>query len=273
MTSPRSIGPRGSSWLWLIPLLVFGSVLHWPGGADFKADDYGIIRYVQDFDHVLADFVGPQYDLEFFRFWRPFITLSFWLDFQLFGTEPFGYFAMNCVALLIAAVLLFALLGSLWPGRGTSTFAAIVVLLWLCHPATGTALRCWAAGRVDTHYVPPLLLALLLHVRHRRGSPQWPVWIAAMVAIGSKESALGFPLLALAIDCLDPTPSTRTAPRFFGRAFPGAWYLLLLPLCFLLRFVFLGTVIGGIKSCNAGWNHRSNAHGPAHGPGRVSIRV
>jgi hypothetical protein len=232
--------------------MLLGGWIHWPGGADFKCDDYAIIRYVGDFDHVLHDFVGPQYDLEFFRFWRPFITLSFWIDHQLFGIEPFGYFAMNCLALLLAAALLFAILTALWRGRGGTAFAVSAVLLWLCHPASGTALRCWAAGRVDSHYVPPLLLALLLHLRYRRGGSQWPVWIAAAVAIGTKEAGLGFPLLAIAIDLLDKRPperpTSRATPKLLGRAVPAVWYLVLFPLCFLLRYMVLDSPIGGYHS-------------------------
>ena len=228
--------------------MVLGGWIHWPGGAGFKSDDHAIIRYVSDFGNVLADFVGPQYDLEFFHFCRPFITLSFWIDFQLFGVEPFGYFAMNCLALLLAATFLFTLCRSLWPSNAGTVFAVAVVLLWLCHPATGTSPRCWAAGRVDTHYVPPLLLALILHVRYRRGGPRWPVWLVAVVAIGTKESALGFPLLALAIDFLDPRASGRPAPRLFGNAVPAVWYLLLFPACFACRYLFLGDPIGGYHS-------------------------
>jgi hypothetical protein len=225
-------------------LVVLVLLLHWPGGADFKSDDFFAIRYASDWRHVAHDFAGSQYDLEFLVFWRPLITLSFAVDHALFGTAPFGFYLMNALALLAAALLVLAIFVTLRPGPLGTWLGLACAALWVAHPILVPSLR-WVAGRVDTHVAPPLLLALLLHLRLRRGGRAWPVWICALVAVATKESAIGFPLLALGLDLLDPQPSLRPASAFAGRALPALPYLWLVPVFFAWRKVVLGTFLGG----------------------------
>ncbi|MAE75462.1 MAG: hypothetical protein CMJ85_01175 [Planctomycetes bacterium] len=238
-------GPRLVPFVCLA-LVAAALALHWPGGAELKSDDYVAIRYASDLTNCLADFAGPQYDLTFFSFYRPFITLSFGLDNLLFGADPFGFLLMNALAVGVAAVLLFTLLRELVGGATGLALAAAVALLWIAHPIVVPS-AAWGAGRVDTHVAPPLLLALWFHLRLRRGGKRWPVWAAVLVALATKESAIGFPLLALGIDLLDPHPSYRPAPALFGRALPALPYLLLIPAFLLLRLVVLGHIVGGYR--------------------------
>lgn len=227
-----------------VVLAVLVLLVHWPGGTGFKADDFPAIRYASDPANLLHDFVGPQYGLSFFLFYRPLITLSFGLDALLFGTEPFGFYLMNTLALLASVLLLYSILRELWPGRAGLVFALATAGLWIWHPSLVTSLR-WVAGRVDTHAAVPLLLALRLHLASRRGGRRWPIWVAAVCALMSKESAVGLPLIALGLDLLDPRPSLRPAPALFGRALPALPLLLLIPIFFLWRKLFLGAFIGG----------------------------
>lgn len=231
---------------WLAPLALAVAVLalHWPGGAGFKSDDYPAIRYAQYLGNCLQDFVGPQYGIGFFLFYRPLITLSFGLDYWLFGAEPFGFYLMNTLALVASALLLHAILRRLRPDPVGAVFAFVVVALWVCHPILVPSHR-WVAGRVDAHVVPLILLALWLHLELRRGGRRWPVWVAAAAALCTKESAIGFPLLALGLDFLDPHPSYRRAPGLFGRGLPALPYLALIPAFLLLRLVLLGKMVGG----------------------------
>ncbi|MFQ5505284.1 MAG: hypothetical protein ACE5F1_10855 [Planctomycetota bacterium] len=222
-----------------------GLVLHWPAGSGFKADDYSVIRYASDLGRCLHDFAGVQYGLRFFSFYRPLITLSLGTDSLLFGVEPLGYFIENLLAFLLAACLLFLILERLWPRRrGRLCFAFFPALCWLCHPVPVASLA-WVAGRVDTHVAPLLLAALYLHLRFRDGGPRWPVWLVALLALATKESAIGFPLLALGLDFLDPRASSHAGWKVLGRSFPAIPYLLLLPLFFVFRRVVLGVWIGG----------------------------
>ncbi|GEM_PF-2613096 len=256
-------------------LLALGLWLHWVADGVFKADDFEALRYVSDPARVLHDFYGAQYDLIFFRFWRPFITLSLAVDRLLFGLEATGFLWMNVLAFLASALLLLGLCVRLVPGRRGLCFGWVLAALWLLHPTVLVSLR-WVVGRVDTHTVLWILIALHLHLRRRRGGASWPVWLAFAVALGHKESALGLPFLALGIDVLDPRPDAR------GRRFPGLFLLVVIPPVLLARVWMFGEVTGGygflsrtrgdpLEMLEGFWNHLGMALVPRfpleNGPG------
>ncbi|MCA8970720.1 MAG: hypothetical protein KDC95_13080 [Planctomycetes bacterium] len=212
------------------------------GGAVFKADDYPTIAYAASLQNVLHDFVGPQYDLQFFAFWRPVITASLAIDEALFGVEPAGFLVMNCLAFASSVFLLWMLLRMLVPDP--RWFAWIVAGSWLVHPAPVVSLD-WVVGRVDTHSVLLMLAACVLHVRHRRGGKRYPVMLMIGLALAAKESAIGLPFLLLGLDFLDPHPTLVRGPVVLGRAMPALIYVALLPLYFVFRYLVLGVVLGG----------------------------
>ena len=66
-------------WFWLLPALA--AALWWPLWPYYASDDFIAVAYAQDLDAVAHDFVGPQYAAtDVWSFYRPLITLSFWID-------------------------------------------------------------------------------------------------------------------------------------------------------------------------------------------------
>ena len=226
----------------LLLFVVVGFGFCFPVGAVLKADDYPAIAWASDWGHVLHDFVGPQYDLSFFHFWRPWITASLALDHSLFGVDAAGFLAMNVLAFVLSVLCLWFLLRLLVPRQ--PAFAWMVAGLWLLHPAPVVSLD-WVVGRVDTHAVLAMLVTMLLHLAHRRGAARWPVVLGLIWSFGSKESAIGLPFVLLGLDLLDPHPSLARGPRLQGRTLPGICHLLALPLFFLWRYFVLGEALGG----------------------------
>ncbi len=236
-------------------LLLLALWVHDPRGLHFKADDYPTIAYARDFSRVLRDFVGPQYDLSFFVFHRPLITLSLWGDFVLFGVHPLGFFLMNLLAFWLSLVLLQRIIALVFGGLRGELAGLILALLWLFHPVPIASLE-WVVGRVDTHVVPWILGAVFFHLRARRGGAQWPVWLCAFLALLTKESAFGVPFLLLGVDLLDRvSPSggfatthkpliPKNGPGLLRR-FPSWSLLALIPLDLLFRWIFLGQLLGG----------------------------
>jgi hypothetical protein len=225
--------------------------VHDPRGFHFKADDYPTIAYAQDFGRVLRDFVGPQYDLRFFVFHRPLITLSLWGDFSLFGTNPLGYFGMNLLAFWLSLVLLQRIVAMVWKGTRGELAGLLLALLWLFHPVPIASLE-WVVGRVDTHVVPWILGAVYFHLRAQSGGPRWPVWLCATLGFLSKESAFGIPLLLLGLDFLNRgTSQEAKEERGKGplhrslRRYPSLSLFILFPLDLLFRWFFLGQLLGG----------------------------
>ncbi len=125
----------------VLVIVLVGLIVNWPSGAGFKADDYPAIAYASQFQNCLHDFHASQYGLTFFLFYRPFITLSLYVDQLLFGTEAFGYLLMNCLACICAALLLFAIVSTLVRTRLGLIAAFSLAVLWICHPVLVTSLR------------------------------------------------------------------------------------------------------------------------------------
>ncbi len=228
-------------------LLLLAVWIHDPRGLHFKADDYPTIAYARNLGNVLHDFFGPQYDLNFFVFHRPLITLSLWQDFFLFGVKPLGFFSMNLLAFVLSLVLLQRIMALFLGGWRGDVVGLVLALLWLFHPVPIASLE-WVVGRVDTHVVPWILGAVFFHLRARRGGARWPVWVCTILGLLTKESAFGIPFLLLGVDLLDSSirlPKVREQGSHVWNRFPSLGLLVLIPLDLLFRWVFLGQLLGG----------------------------
>ncbi len=231
--------PTGGALFWLFASLgLLAGILcwYWPSGGQFRSDDYVAIAYVQDWRHVLADFVGPQYGIHRVAlFHRPLITLSIFCDALLGGNEPFIPLLMNALVHGANAILLLALARRFLP-RWSALCAAS---LWAFHPLHSEAVS-WMVGRVDTHSALLILLTILLEQRSiERGRGVRPLTLlCCLLAFWTKESSFVLPglifLLALA--------NRMTLRASLGRMLPLG-FLLLAALGW--RLVFLGEAIGG----------------------------
>lgn len=231
--------PRAPRWFWLLPLLAIAA--WWPLDPYWQSDDFLALHYAQDLGRALADFVGPQYGAtDVWLFYRPLITLSFWLDLQLGGADPFVAHLSNVLA-HGASALLAALL---WRRFLPAGHAFAAGLLWALLPSHVGSLA-WAVGRVDSHTTVWCLLALLLFVRHveahREGRPtrRAPMLLATAVALCSKELAFVVPPLATLLGALLAAPAPwRDRVTFALRRSAPLWLLFAVYLGW--RFAVLG---------------------------------
>jgi hypothetical protein len=233
-------------WYWLLPLWVL--TLLWPRDPAWQSDDFLALHYAADWRRCLADFVGPQYAAtDLWLFYRPLITLSFWVDLQLGGSEPFQAHLHNVLAHAANA-----LLGALLWRRFTSDGkAALLALWWALLPGHAGSIA-WAVGRVDSYTTCAILLALWLAVRrHERlargeAASAAPMLAAATVALLCKELAIVVAPLATAVVCLHPGMAQHAgsqagiSPRLRA-ALRQTWPLWLLLLVYLgFRLLVLG---------------------------------
>lgn len=231
--------PRASRWFWLLPLLAIAA--WWPLDPYWQSDDFLALHYAQDLGRTLADFHGPQYAAtDVWLFYRPLITLSFWLDLQLGGADPFVAHLSNVLA-HGASALLAALLWRRFLPTGAAFAAG---LLWALLPSHAGSIA-WAVGRVDSHTTVWCLLALLLFVRHveahRGGRParRAPMLLATAAALCSKELAFVVPPLATLLGALLAAPAPwRQRAGFALRRSAPLWLLFAVYLGW--RFAVLG---------------------------------
>lgn len=141
---------------------------------------------------VSSAFIGPL-SSSFKTYYRPLQTLSFQLDFRLWGLNPFGFHLTNVLLHLGNCFLLYCLF--LYLGaEGLAAF--IAALLFAVHPLMTEPVN-YISSRADLLMAFFLLLSMnaLFCVRT---AAVWVSLTAFALALLSKEAAVVFPLVALA---------------------------------------------------------------------------
>ena len=178
-------------------------------GVPFLSDDYGVIEKIvlpgggTDWARVLGDFRGPLFG--FRAMYRPLYTLSFALDYSLFGTWALPYHLTNLVLHAISSFFVYLVALELFRGEwrlGAAITAGALFALHPIHPESVT----WIAGRVDLICAVFFLPALLFFLRWMRaGNSLYLALALAAFALSlmAKEMAVTLPglLLLVALYC------------------------------------------------------------------------
>ena len=151
-------------------------------------------------------------------YWAPLLWMSFLLDVEMFGLEPWGFHLVNAVCFALNAVLLFGL-ARRWTGR--TGLALAVAGLWALHPARVESVA-WVVERKDVLSGLFFLLGLGAYVEGRRGNLRhgmaW-AWLGMALGGMAKQSVIVMPPILM---LLDVWPLQRTDWDRFGR---DAWRL------------------------------------------------
>lgn len=243
--------PQPPKYFWLLPLVLV--VAWWPLSPYWQSDDFVALHYAADWRNVVRDFVGPQYgSTDVWLFYRPLITLSFWLDQCVAGTEPFWSHLSNVLAHALSAWLGARLLLRFVPPA--SAFAA--AMWWGLLPSHVAAIA-WAVGRVDSHTTVWCLAALLAALaradRLRQGAALCvgPMLVLAACAMLSKESSFALPWLAAALVWC----SQASNPQRWHITWRATWPMFALLLLVLAwRYLVLGR-LGGYLAAELAWQN------------------
>jgi len=171
--------------------------------------------------------------------YRPFISATWWFDYQIGGLSPWAYHLSNLLVHLAVTVLIFVVLSPI-AGRGLALAAAA---LTGAGPVAVTSVG-WAAGRTDLWAALFILAFLILFERVRRGVSRWHLAGALMsffFALASKETAVIAPVIAWMLGrCRRPAGSDETRVRRTIRPYVA----LLIPLAAYLaaRWAVLGAL-------------------------------
>lgn len=231
---------------WLIPLLVL-TLLIWSVSLDngFVWDDHILVEKNQHNlaafslqDIFLSDFWSTETEEGASHYYRPFITVSYCLDYLVGGLDPKVFHLTNIIVHTVIVVLVWLLLLEMGIPLATATLATAVFAV---HPTLAESVA-WISGRTDLIATVFMLLSIVSCVYGFRSKKptkklQWVSVIACAAALLSKESAVVTPALAL-IFCLSLSGSSKKIDRIL-RAFIvliGGWIL--------LRLLILGSVSG-----------------------------
>ncbi len=153
--------------------------------------------------------------------WMPLTTLSFQIDFELWGLQPAGYHLTNVVLHALGTLLLFLALARM---TGSTWKSAFVAAVFAVHPLHVESVA-WAAERKDVLSGLFWMLSLYTYARYAE-RPESRVRYAVLlfcVALGllSKPMVVTLPLALLLLDYW-PLGRLRVSP---GRRLPdrAAW--------------------------------------------------
>ncbi len=216
----------------LLPVSVFGLYFFVLAHA-WTWDDTAILEHVYRYSPWEYFFVPDAWRELSSANLTPWVSLSFELDFALFGLAPLGYYGHHLLSLSWVAIALFLLL-RLWLSR---LWSLLGVLLWLASAPMQTLVH----QLMTRHYLEGLgfaLLALLFYVNAlRTGRWQWLLGGTLFYALACSAKEIYVPLILL----LPFLPEADVRRRFFY----------LLPLAGVAcayvgwRFYMLGVLLGG----------------------------
>jgi len=158
------------------------------------------------------DFFYDVEEIYRYGYYRPVVSLSYWLTWRIAGEAPAPYHATNLALHAAATLLLLLLLRGLAGGSGWAPFAGAA--LFAVHPVHAESVA-WISGRTDLLAAVLVLASAVALVRAcgddgpRPGGWMGAAVTAAAVAPFAKEAALFWPLVPAAVAVAGPARSRR----------------------------------------------------------------
>lgn len=222
---------------------------------DFNNVDYVFRAWHGDAADFLSNFYSNWAKLDVMRSYRPFISMSFFTDYGMFGLNYSGYHMTNIVMFAVCAVFvgLIALeLTGMYGNRSRASVAIWAGLLFAVDPLHVESVT-WIIGRVDLLCSVFYFASVFCFLRFRLVRDRTYLFAALVcffLALGSKEMAVTLPLVQT-MACLLPIGTAKNSQRsaaqrlihsdlkfafIFWLELAGFW---------VLRRTILGSDIGG----------------------------
>jgi len=225
----------------------------------FVGDDFVHLTWLKDAAHnpelVLRNFHASWLDGTTTRFYRPLISVFMLLDYLISGTNAISFHITNVLFLLIGAIFLFHIarhLQKLSANSDDLTFPVAACALFALYPLHPEAVS-WITGRVDAIVTAFYLASVWFYMRWRTKQAHvfWTI-LFFVCALMSKEMAVTVPVVFVLYEiCFKPdkkpdtTPDSRKGPAVIHALAKTAPFWLLLAIYFGVRFISLGTLVGG----------------------------
>jgi tetratricopeptide (TPR) repeat protein len=273
-TSPQVMAPSrryfmAQSWPALLFVLLLAALVHLNVLSNgFGWDDEDTIQSLRPPDHGWNLFFSNSTSTpslkEISSYYRPLISVSYLLDFMLWGRNPFGFHLSVLLAHLLNTGLVFILAQRLtsWVNPKLaptqhSNFNAGALLpllvgsLFAVHPVHSEAVA-WIAGRNDVFCTTFILSSMVLYIRFRRTGQEWTFGLSMLFfffALLTKETAVGLVFLYPLYDYFSDPPTPLNPKQGMGMRFlvPMA----VLSLYFLMRARAVTDPMGALSPGNA----------------------
>jgi hypothetical protein len=215
-------------------------------GSFFLSDDFHLIYSIKAKGPlgILCD--------SSWSFFRPLISLSFFIDYRLWGLNPIGYHFTNVLIHSLNAFLIFAIAlllkkeGSYSKKSIVAFFSGCLFLVMPCH----TEAVSWITGRCDVVSTCLFLASLCSYLIYKEYNR--PLYLALSLlffsgGLFSKESTVILPFLILLFEAFYNQARGKNDRHGFlaSLSYPTFLYFIALILYIPLRYLVLGKLVGG----------------------------
>ncbi|MBI5144958.1 MAG: tetratricopeptide repeat protein [Candidatus Omnitrophica bacterium] len=159
-------------------------------------------------------FARPEY-----LYYRPVVSLSYALDYTLWGLNPFGFHLTNVLLHICAALLIYRLIDLLYDDRSLSFFSG---LIFTVHPINTSVVN-YVTSRADILSLLFTALSLILFFQAHSHRSYILSVVCFVLAVLSKESSIILPFCLISINEIYSREKRNISRR---------WY-----------FIFIGTAI------------------------------
>lgn len=238
----------------LLSLILVGIVLYLPSFRGyFLSDDFIHVGYLYKVSQnpimLLKNFYANWLDVPVTSFYRPFISVSLYLDYLLWGFRAEGYHLTNLIFHVANAFLIY-FIGSRLVSEHKKLFGFFAAFLFISYPVHPEAVY-WIIGRVDVFGTFFYLASLSSYILYREGSNKWFYRVSLLslcIALGSKEIAVSLPVSIFLYEFFIVNEEQTFLDRVKKALYQSMWHLGLLIIYFLVRKLALGTFVGGYNA-------------------------
>jgi hypothetical protein len=181
-------------------------------------------------------------------FYRPIATLSYSLDYSIWGLNPFGYHLTDLIVHILVSLLVFLLLLRLTDGKQVASWLGAAI--FTTHPILVESVPA-IPRRHDSMAVLFMLVALLLFLRQHSSPKRRPVYLLTslvcyLLALGSKEIAVVFPALIVGYLVIF-SPDRKSIFARIGGALKSSLPYLIVTSLFLAFRAYIVNGVGGYE--------------------------
>ncbi|MDQ3020541.1 MAG: tetratricopeptide repeat protein [Bacteroidota bacterium] len=143
-----------SFYCYIIIIIVTFSIFYNSLSNEFVFDDESVIvnnasiRYLTNIQKFFTADEG--FHKVIGRYYRPIVSATYTVDYAVYGLNPYGYHLTNVIIHIIACLLLFKILSTLfWRYKYRNLFSLLSTLIFAVHPIHTEAVS-WISGRTDS---------------------------------------------------------------------------------------------------------------------------
>ncbi|MBN1903036.1 tetratricopeptide repeat protein [Candidatus Sumerlaeota bacterium] len=234
--------------LFLLAIFAYGSTLF----NTFVIDDQYVLTHnfaVKSLKYFLSLFSRDYFSLFAEQSYRPVVSLSYMLDYAIWGMRAFGYHLHNLILHILNVFLVFAILTRIKMKINShppslSFIAFITSGLFAVHTISGEAVNV-ISFREDLQVVFLTLFSLWSFIKILEGGNKYIyrclLWLSCFLALLAKENAAVLPLLLI---CVGVIMRGKNFYRDHGATCMGAAAAFLFS--FIIRFVIMTNKVEGI---------------------------